>query len=315
MYGNVVWRIEDFPILLDFEVLENSDILAEGLEDEIFLFRPPYSMVWTLPAPDLHHCVIQMPNGNIMYLYNYYIDVEGWDFPFQADGIREVDPITRETVWEWRCDDYLSTDDYCPYHMEEEVFDAAVPSYNWSHANSLVYREEESAVYINFRHLDRIVKIDYPSGEVLWSMGRDGDFGAGHFSHGHDPQFLENGNILLYDNGNHRQPVEFSRAVEIAYDPVEGWAQDVWQWPPVDGGFWFYDAAMGDANRLPNGNTLITSSQHGQIYEVTPSGEIAWQLYMDARYPWPEYMPMITYKAEMLMPPLSDGLSGLFGAL
>ena len=31
-----------------------------------------------------------------------------------------------------------------------------------------------------------------------------------------------------------------------------------------------------DADRLPNGNTLITDSRNGRIIEVTPSGEVVW---------------------------------------
>jgi len=165
--------------------------------------------------------------------------------------------------------------------------------YDWLHANTVTYREEESAVYMNIRHLDRLVKIDYPSGEILWSMGRGGDFGKGLFSHAHDPEFLENGNLLIFDNGNHRWPIEYSRAVEIAYDPELGWAEEVWSWPsrPL-----FFDHAMGDANRLPNGNTLITSSQYGNIYEVTRNGEVVWDLYLDPIIS-PLFQPRL-YKSE-----------------
>lgn len=140
--------------------------------------------------------------------------------------------------------DHISTDDYCPWHIEPLGLDVR-DYYDWTHSNTVVYREEESAVYLNSRHLDRFVKIDYPSGEILWSMGRGGDFGEGLFSHAHDPQFLENGNLLLFDNGNHRLPIEYSRAIEIAYDPDLSWAEIVWAWPtePL-----FFDSAMGNAN-------------------------------------------------------------------
>jgi hypothetical protein len=30
---------------------------------------------------------------------------------------------------------------------------------------------------------------------------------------------------------------------------------------------------------LPNGNTLITNSDSGQVFEITKSGEIVWEFY------------------------------------
>jgi len=296
MNGNILWKIIDYDIGLDFEVLDNGDMLIQ-MPAEICLFRPPDTTVWSIPAPKIHHCVIQMPNGHIMYIFGYYFLVDGWDRYFQADGIREVDPLTEETIWEWRTGDHLSTDDYCPWHIDTFGYS---DYYDWTHSNTIVYREEESAVYLNIRNLDRLVKIDYPSGEVLWSMGRGGDFGEGLFQHSHDPQFIKNGNILIFDNGNHRWPIEYSQAVEIAYDPEQGSAEVVWAWPTEP---FFFDSAMGDANRLPNGNTLITSSHHGCIFEVTKSGEIVWSFYLEPK-PY-SFQPML-YKAERILFPQGE---------
>ena len=39
----------------------------------------------------------------------------------------------------------------------------------------------------------------------------------------------------------------------------------------------FYSRAQGAAQRLPNGNTLITYSDSGLLFEVTPKGEIVWE--------------------------------------
>ena len=172
-----------------------------------------------------------------MYLYYYFIEVEGWDLPFLTDGIREVAPSTGDVFWEWRSGDHLSTDDYCPWHIE--TLEIERTRYDWTHSNAIVYREEESAVYLNVRNLGRLVKIDYPSGEILWSMGRGGDFGEGLF----------------------------------------------------------FDSAMGDANRLPNGNTLVTSAHHGSIFEVTRAGEVVWNMILE---PLQGSLKPILYKSERI---------------
>ena len=41
----------------------------------------------------------------------------------------------------------------------------------------------------------------------------------------------------------------------------------------------FYSHFKGAAQRLPNGNTLITESTRGRAVEVTPAGEIVWEFY------------------------------------
>ena len=304
MEGEIVYefdRIEPSGLDADFEIMEDGGILILG-GNSIYKVQLPDTIEWVLSAPAAHHCAIPMPNGHIMYLYSYSMDVEGWDYPLSADGILEVNPVTGEVLWDWRTGDHLSTDDYCPWHIMS--FFAATQNYDWTHANTIIYREEESAVYLNIRHLDRIVKIDYPSGEVLWSLGVDGDFGEGLFSHAHDPELLENGNFLMFDNGNHRFPVEYSRAVEIAFDPVLGWAEVAWAWPDEP---FFFDSAMGDASSLPNGNVLITSSHHGRLFEVTRSGEVVWDLMLKPLYPF--WNPLL-YKCERVSYEEMPGLQG-----
>jgi hypothetical protein len=34
---------------------------------------------------------------------------------------------------------------------------------------------------------------------------------------------------------------------------------------------------MGNAQRLPNGNTLINEASFGRFFEVTPQGETVWE--------------------------------------
>ena len=294
MEGRIINKVQllDARIDSDFEITEDGNIIIMGV-DSIYQIGPSDTIDRFISAPKCHHSFSRMPNGHIMYLFHYEVEVEGWDATFRADGIREVDLETGEVIWEWKTGDHLSTDDYCPYHLIPEHPHPFLEGYDWTHSNSVLYRPAEGAVYLNIRHLDRLVKIDYPSGEIVWEMGSGGDFGEGLFSHGHDPQFLPNGNILLFDNGNHKIPVEYSRAVEIAFDADQGWAVEAWQWPsePL-----FYDYSMGDANRLPNGNTLITSPHHASIWEVTQTQEVVWALYLDPLTS-PILQPML-YKAE-----------------
>ena len=97
------------------------------------------------------------------------------------------------------------------------------------------------------------------------------------------------GNILIFNNGNEYEAFRrgYSSVVEIV-PPVDGYdyrrepamaygpAAPVWTYTaetPED----FYAPVVSGAQRLPNGNTLITSGTQGILFEVTPEGETVWK--------------------------------------
>ncbi len=116
---------------------------------------------------------------------------------------------------------------------------------------------------ISSRHLDALVVLDPDNGKVVWAS-----HGPWHAQH--DASFLDNGHLLLFDNlGSTRG----SRVLE--YDP----RAQAFPWSyPDDSGFGkaFFSRTRGRTQRLPNGNTLIVSSDSGEMFEVTPSREVVW---------------------------------------
>ncbi|AQS06013.1 aryl-sulfate sulfotransferase [Clostridium beijerinckii] len=103
------------------------------------------------------------------------------------------------------------------------------------------------------------------------------------------------GNILIFDNGGWAgygspNPVaptgrqnahrDYSRILEINPTTLE----IVWQYTPKEAGLIepldssrFYSPFVSSAQRLPNGNTLITEGSDGRIFEVTVEHEIVWE--------------------------------------
>ena len=51
----------------------------------------------------------------------------------------------------------------------------------------------------------------------------------------------------------------------------------------------FYSSITGGAQRLPNGNTLVTLGTKGQVMEITPDGAVVWDYRAGSDTPDPKY--------------------------
>lgn len=313
MSGAIAWEYlnGDLGILYEYEPLPNGNLLCIAT-GSLYEITPGGEIAWEHHAVTAHHDVDLLSDGSIIYLYNDVLPAEFDDFLVLADAIQILDRESREVLWDWKLYDHMTgagngRDPWnqglfdmtrlhrvCPYCWENEIVDTNLR--DWTHTNTVYFDEAESSILINLRNLNRMMKISYPSGEVLWTLGDGGDFGEGLFSHAHDPMVLDNGNILLFDNGLHRpgSPDEYSRAIELNVDAAAGSAEIVWEYRETPD---FFSSAFGDADRLPNGNTLIADSVNGRIVEVTPGHEIAWEMRLPDSY--------MIYKAERVsLPPM-----------
>ena len=91
----------------------------------------------------------------------------------------------------------------------------------------------------------------------------------------HDPRMLEDGRILFFDNNGRK---ESSGVFE--YDLKA--KKNSWRYIGTDE-HPFYSKFCGTADRLPNGNTLITESDNGRAFELTRDKEIVWEFHNPAR--------------------------------
>lgn len=141
------------------------------------------------------------------------------------------------------------------------------------HTNSLEWmRDPELAardplyaltnVVVCMRHQNRVVVIDAEKKRLVWTWG------FGELSGPHDASVLPNGNFLIFDNGLGRR---WSRVIEV--DPMS--REIVWSYAAPEPKEFFTDQ-RGAAQRLGNGNTLVTNSQSGVAFEVTREGETVW---------------------------------------
>ena len=141
--------------------------------------------------------------------------------------------------------------------------------------------------------------VEKETGRIVWRLGpnydetpelrRLGWIIGQHHAHMIPRGLPGEGNLLIFDNGgwagygapNPGSPTgfrnalrDYSRVLEI--DPIT--LKVVWQYTPVEAGLpfpvdanRFYSPFISSAQRLPNGNTLITEGSGGRLIEVTPA--------------------------------------------
>ena len=185
-------------------------------------------------------------------------DEEVWD-PFKF-----LDPLTERT-------DAASSDPGVNSNTRSPMPCAgtSLQIEEWMHANSLQVAPT-GVIVMSVRHLDTVLAISPQFDRIAWRIGRFGsDFAfpnpSDKFYHEHFARILDNGNLLLFDNGDGRPAAEggqYSRALELTLDWESMTATKVWEYRHQVGTsgeapIYKYADKVGAAQRLENGNTLV----------------------------------------------------------
>jgi Arylsulfotransferase (ASST) len=248
---------------------------AEGLENiggsasAMLELDHDSNVVWRYDDVYQHHDFQRLPNGHTLVARWEKIPAEisarvqgghaAADDPewMWGDTIREID-ADGSTVREWRSWEHLSTDHHvkCPLESRKE----------WTHLNSIEMTPNGDWL-LSFRLTSTIVIVDGTTGDVRWRWGAD------TMSHQHNATWLDDGHILVFDNGCHRREApSFSQVVEVDRQTNE----IVWSYK-AEMILGFYSFMVSGAQRLPNGNTFVTEGAFGHLFEVTPDGETVWE--------------------------------------
>lgn len=135
---------------------------------------------------------------------------------------------------------------------------------DWTHVND-VETVRDDWIMVSPRNQDQVLFIDKRTGVVQnWTLGAENDHETLYEQH--NPDFIpasDGGPSVLVADSHNNRVVEYQR--------VDGeWVQ-VWEWS---------DSEMvwpRDADRLPNGHTVITDSNTNRVLEVNEAGEVVWE--------------------------------------
>jgi hypothetical protein len=166
--------------------------------------------------------------------------------------------LTTESItWEYRFDEH--TDEF-PIESGGEYGE------DWTHNND-VEQIREGVIMVSLKNFNQVVAINRSTKEVLWELGEEGNTSI--LNKQHNPDFLRT------EDGRATVIVADSRNDRVAEYTREG---DEWNltWSLTGGGL----DEPRDADRLPNGNTLVVDRHGHRMVEVTPSGEVLWEVYL-----------------------------------
>ena len=320
--GNEIWNSGEQDLIFyntdQYGRFFGAEFIGNNVENNYpgIKFSFDNGIDWQEPGENfIHHDIFQLPNGNYIGLGTSYgqgpIPIGPWtplfqglgfeadgetiEFDWMGDKIIEWDADTKEEVWSWDVFDYFNQADYDS--LGGIWFEAYNTNrFDWTHANAIWFDEEDSAIYLSSRHLNRITKIAYPSGDVLWNLGYElgsGDIDCGQnigFSFQHSLQKLNNGNILTFDNGNLsreflNQDEKTSRSIEIDITETETGCEASLAWEyvlPEE----LYGYLSGNTQKLDNGNYLSTTiGNGGTSLEVNESGDEIWEANYNLQLP------------------------------
>ena len=232
---------------------------------------PEGKIVWEHTDLTHHHDAQWLNNGNILYgavepmprdvakrVIGGHTKEVNQNETMYGDVVKEVDR-RGNLVWSWRSWENLNFADF-PIHADFERT-------HWPYING-VWLARGDIVLMSLRVTSGVIGVSKTSGKVVLHITKE------FVSHQHSPMELDNGNILVFDNGNFRneEAIPYSRVIE--FNPERGEIE----WEYIDEvSPAFFSAFQGAAQRLSNGNTHITDSVSGRLFEVTKSGEVVWE--------------------------------------
>ena len=277
--------------------------------------------------------------------------------PKVADVMLEDDRLVEvswkgDVLWEWVASDHIDELGFAPDARKAikaaQSFNKARGSFDWLHINSAHYvgpnrwfdqgdmRFAPNNVIISSREAS-LLAIVGRDGKIVWRLGPDFSESkelrsirqiiGQHHAHIIPKGLPGAGNLLVFDNGGSSG---YGFASPIAPDGVGAFARStsrvveinpvtlelVWSYTNPR----FFSTNISSAQRLPNGNTLITAGAGGRMFEVTTQGAIVWEymyplfsganasnaVYRAYRIPY-GWIPQITRPTERAVAPPALG--------
>lgn len=236
MSGNPLWVLpnikgvtDDASVIRDFKITPQNTITFfsrvnayEVDYDGKILWQGPNTGAISRDSNEhYHHEFTRRPNGNYLIAgntsYKLMLPTNINDAIVKGDPtiIKENDTFYKviecgtlieydtagNVVWSWLSENYFAKEQFFTKVSEKP---GALPNTR-THMNAFFFDEKRNMIYISFRDVNRVIKIAYPSGEVLAEYGENNIPGKhmqgdAFFYRQHGCMINSNGDLYLFNN-------------------------------------------------------------------------------------------------------------------
>lgn len=209
-----------------------------------------------------------------------------------------------KAVWNWKSSKYLIGSDFDYYEANVDTLKRFDP-----HPNAFFFDEKNHCIYYGSRNLNRIVKIDYPSGEILATYGAnykpgEKEVGAGLFCNQHNINRSQEG-YLYYFNNNSCMNRDSLPSIVMIQEPTFA-TQDikkVWEYTcTADGTFKGNFGSGGNVIELPNRTLFVCmGSEYSKTFIIDREKNILWSVLPERLMePDNKWVPIHEYRANII---------------
>ncbi len=175
------------------------------------------------------------------------------------DRVFGLDVETKMIEWEWEA------------QSDFDRSGGGVYPGDWTHLNDVEVLPD-GRVMVSLRNQDQVVFLDPEDGlQRNWTLGSDGDHSVLYEQH--NPDYIPSAGggpaVLVADSENNRV---------VEYERRDGEWRETWSWS---------DAEMRwprDADRLPNGHTMVVDSNGARVFELDRDNDVVWSVAIKGAY-------------------------------
>ena len=186
---------------------------------------------------------------------------------------------TDNLVWSWKPDSYIRDIDLFPKGQKLKF------PINWQepHLNSFRMDAKGEFIYMSFRNLSRVIKLDKKAEKVVNSWGNkmasgEARSGEGFFHHEHDANILADGTLSVFNNGDTSSKDGFSSVVNFSQpSETDKESKVVWKFEcNFDSTGVWKSVRGGNADELKNHSFLVCMGAINRVFEVTRDKQVVW---------------------------------------
>lgn len=350
LQGQPVWYMPSTKLTTD-KNLQLRDIKPTGHgtftatgSNAAFEFDYNGKKIWEAPnngevsgenSENYHHEFTKLKSGNYMVAASqkkdlripahYKIDEQyiiggmfikkGEDYykEIKTDNLIEYDS-NGKVVWYWKATDHFSDSEF----INTKGLSANSLAEDM-HMNSFFFDENEHIIYLGFRNLNEVIRIEYPSGKILKRYGtiwlNDTLKSNTRMFYGqHCIIKTAKGKIYLFDNNTNHQLINdnadsnpVSHAIILEENNSKTGIKKIWDFScDIDSNAEAYCTSGGSVVGLYNGDMLVNMGNAGRIFIVGKDKKVSWNALpqlIDGNGKW---IPVGQYRANYIK---SDDIS------